>query len=229
MWALLLVPAGCRATPPVRTPSTPVPANFSVGDENTLWPLRAGNVWVYEVEGTLGERDFQYEARMTVSQSQQTGGVTQATVETYRRERGEDELQAKNEYRVDGDGISQLSQSGKAFSPAKPIVNFPYRGGQTVDLALTGPVGRSDVVTAQKMTVLTRGLEIADALGHRWESIAIESTIEYEDGGDKLTATSVGYWAPRVGLVRLVNETRAEGRLLSREVWSLKRQTITNP
>lgn len=222
-WALLLIPGGCRATS--HSAAQPiVPANYAAGDERRLWPLDLGNEWVYEVDATLGDRDFSYEGRMEVVRAKD--GM--ADVDVFRREHGQDQLTTSRRYQSVASGLQAVSENGRPFTPPRSLVPYPIVFGTKAAQKVAGPVDGSEAPVDQSTTTQARGIEVAEAVDKRWEAIAIESVSEYEVGGVKTSASSVTYLAPRVGPVRIVQETRAEGQLLSREVWKLKRQTITN-
>lgn len=224
-WVLLVVPSGCRAAPRNIVSHAPVPIHFAAGQEQSVWPLAVGSEWDYNVDATLGDRDYGFEARVVVEEAH--GGTW--TVTTYRHEKGREDQISRKEVVVRSDGIFQTTENSASFTPPRMLVKFPVAFGSRSVQALSGPALGVEVPVKQTIQSSTRGIEIAEGVDKRWEAIAVESESQYEDGGKPTSALSVTYWVPKLGPVRIVHETRAQGELLSREVWKLKRQTITKP
>ena len=205
-------------------------ANFHNGDEQSLWPAKTGNEWVFAVEREIGDRTVRYEATMRVSESQSIPGGYESVVDITKKERADEEKLGSWVVQVTGGGIHVRRSANEFNAPRLPetVLKFPVVLGESIAQGGQDPAGAIPPKLQGKTSTLARGLEVVDTSSGRMEALAVESNSEYSVDGVGTTSV-VSYWVPRVGPVRFVYEPHTTASTRTREVWKLKRQTITNP
>lgn len=204
--------AGCSGgAPKAVEQTTPEKEMLTVEVGKSLMPLAEGNQWVYLASaatfgtGTkVGEQDVTLKAGKTV----QAGNGAKTPVDVYTKGRIQDTIM----WLVRDDGIFQTSalKGQQVFSPAQPLVKFPIEIGGEFTYSGKGPVPTGGFGT---MTVKNRveGFQEVDTEMGRMRALAVESETKFTKEGKSYTSKATTWWAPKVGIVRMVQETEGNG------------------
>lgn len=204
-------PAGAESSKPSGSPASDE-AVATITPDGALFPLKAGNQWVYKAEVQTpggGESD-----EVTFEIAEVNG--TDAKIRVISP--GSSELTG---WRVDAKGIFQTHSDdmGTLFTPPQPLLIFNQEVGEERSTTITGP--RPDGSVGEfLMSFKPLGTQEVDTPSGRLTAYAVVTLIQWqsESGVDGLT-TSTSWFAPDIGLVRLVEDSMIGG---ARQKFSLK-------
>lgn len=192
------------------------PATVAKGEETTLFPLRVGNKWVFEVEGETVTTQAKALTRSTVT-FQVTGVVDgpsgkDATVRVTTESQTGEKRSTNQKWRVSDKGIFQLLAGINEipFNPPQPILPFPPEKGNRVQYKGTGAVATKRAGTLSGFTEVLGPQEVDTGDG-RLSAIACQLSGDWSgpDDNGKTVKGRFGYmvwFAPKVGPVRIRTE-----------------------
>lgn len=204
------------------TPVTIVP-----GKEAEIFPIKAGNTWVYESDAkqttAQGSRNNKGEITFRVAQVADTPEGKLATIEVS----SDGVISDRMKWRVGSSGIYQVSGSMRdsqnaplqdiKFEPAVPIVPFPVKAGSNLKVTATGirPGAGNGPFQA---VVSVEGIQEVDTAMGRYSALSTTNTTSYKEKGITFKSTTSAFWSPKVGIVRYLQDivaTNAEGNQIS--------------
>ncbi|MBS1723268.1 MAG: hypothetical protein JSS66_09985 [Armatimonadetes bacterium] len=227
-----LVP-GCNGSgPTAAAPKTkaqqPVPAaTITPENQADLYPMKEGNTWTYKASSTQtapdGSRSSEAEITFRIKSVKDTADGKQANVEVSSDGTVTDHVN----WMIDSKGISQVSaeiRDSKAntvksvsYEPPSPVVPFPVTPGQFSEMDGVGPrPAAGSGPYHQTLNVL--GVQEVDTESGRMSALGVETVMTYANKDLKFTTTATTFWAPKVGLVRYIQEivaTSNDGRQIS--------------
>ena len=192
----------------VPTPvSEPPKAAVEPGKEADLMPLQKGNQWTYavDVQTQANGRNQGTEVELTwkVVSTQPAGDGVRAVIESQARG-GKPQRET---WMVNKKGIYQVTAGGNtAFSTPQPVLIFPAEAGKTfvyqgTGVTPAGPVGK----IYSKSTVLSQQ-QVDTENGTYW-AVPVESKTNFAIKQTKGESVGTVWMAPKVGLVRFVQES----------------------
>lgn len=220
-----------KSTPSVYKPvpaKTITPAKVEAGKEAILFPMTVGNTWRYAVtmsqltaQGTVPMRA---EFVLEVKKVDPIEGGVRAMVDVFRGE----VLQDQQTWRVDATGIYQeeIGLEKKNKGSGHPAVPFPIELGKNIEWKGKAPSPTGEV-RDMEVTVLSKGVEEVDSLIGTVSAYRIETSQKFKDAkGNELVATSVAYWAPKIGLIRQKQDVKAGTTIVQSQMMILKQYTV---
>lgn len=174
-----------------------------------VFPLSVGNQWVYAAEqvvmGPNGQGGSQKaEVAWKVTDVKDTPSGKRAVIEVRSGGKTVDrqvwELNSKGLYQ-----ISVGSDKPRPFSPPMPVLEFPATEGLKFTWKGTA-IGSDNKPAAVSSVSTVQPVRAADTARDPIAAIPIESVMTY--GKDGSTATTTAFFAPKVGMVRLVTRIR---------------------
>jgi len=222
--ALSLALAGCNsgggkgsAYKP-KTAEKVAPAAVAAGQEADLFPMKTGNTWVYEVNastnGPSGNRNSSGEITFRITDVKETPDGKEAKVDVSTDGKPTDKLV----WRLDKSGLYQVSASVRdpkngairevAYEPPLRILKFPLKEGSVEEQDVTGVRAGAQPGPDHK-TVSYLGAQETDTLMGRMSAIVAEETGDFKDKDIQFKSVSTTYWAPKIGLVRYIQEASA--------------------
>lgn len=221
-----------------KAPEKITPVTIVAGQEAELFPVKTGNTWVYTGETTQntpqGSRSSKSEVTFRVTNVVETPQGKIATIEVTT----DGVLSNRIKWRVGPTGIYQISQSVRdkaegpirdvPFEPPVPIVPFPVKHGSEITATAKG-IRPGATVGAFKSKVLVEGVQEVDTEMGRFSALSTTSVASYEEKGIKFETASGAFWAPKVGVVRYIQEIAAmnpQGKVInSSSILRLKSHT----
>ncbi len=229
----LAVLSGCGPAPtPGRTgDKKEVKATEATGPAD-LFPLTVGNAWTYlvnvetEQQGRIVDNKA-FERTFKVEKVEDTAEGTVGSVTIY------DEKQtavAALKLLVNKEGIFQttigLPANERAYADPLPWANWGGEVDSELKYNSRGPLPGTDVMGSIEGANFYRGVLEADAATERFASHCFDSTQKYlRDDGSGMIASQRSWFAPKIGLVRLV-EALTNGTDVQRSTWRLKSHTV---
>lgn len=219
--ALMLVGCGAKNEAPVvqQEEKPVVVASVTPGQETTLLPLAKGNEWVYDDEIVITDhqgKSTRREARVTqrvVSISDIPGGK-RAIINVFSKDvvvdRQTIDVTAKGMFQIDGGARAKIP-----YSPLQPMLLFPLKGNEKFTWKGTGPMGHATVEN------VVQGPQEVDTAQGRMSGIAVESKIKFQTDGTQGEALNRAWFAPKVGMIRVVTDVKVNGTL-TQETLQLK-------
>jgi hypothetical protein len=182
------------------------PAKVQPGEERQLFPLVAGNQWVYEsnLMAQGGNRVQEQNAIVTIKVKSVTddAGKTKAIVEATN---DQDDAKDQQVWIADKTGIYQSSvgRDPVFFEPLQPVVTFPVQQGDKFTWKGKGyrPLGGPGNYTAESVVLASE--EVDTGLG-KMSAIPIESVSKYRWQNRDVEVRNTSWWVPKIGLVRYV-------------------------
>lgn len=231
--AATLVFAGCgdsKASYKPQTPPAIAPASVAAGQEATLFPVDLGNRWVYDMTSQTktvsGNIPQMAEYSLEIKKVEDSGGGKVVTIAITKG----DVLQDEQIWKVDSTGIYQMgSGAGDSprvvMDPPQPVMKFPLDG---TEATWTGKIPVADGKKQDAtMVVVCKGPEEVDSLMGTLSAYHVESTQTFtDDKNTKIETKTVSWWAPKVGLVRHVLDTKANGIVVQHQMLVLKQKTL---
>lgn len=198
-------------------------ATLAPGSEAELWPLEAGNQWVYEVQTTQNSGQASRELTFKVTSSRKEGDATIATIEILEGTKHLD----SSDWKIDKGGIYQVSSSDQQakYDPPQLLCKFPVKEGETFSQTLVGPApttGKDSV--SQTVENTCRGMERVDTEEGPMEAVAVESKTSYTYKDRQFKTEATLWFVPKVGLARFVQQTTTTD-FNGKEIFRLKSHT----
>lgn len=175
--------------------------------QNTL-PVAIGNQWVYSAEQTItanGRRSSQKaEIVWKMTEIRDTPSGKRIVLEV----KSSGKVVDRQVWQVDGKGLYQVSiGAGKprAFTPPLPVIEFPATEGKKFSWKGT-TTGADNKIANISAEATVQPVRLADTARDPVSAVPVESVMTYAKDGS--TATTTAFFAPKVGLVRLVTSQR---------------------
>ncbi len=217
--ALMIVGCGGKKeTAAANDPSTklPEPAAFTLaaGQEATLFPFEVGNEWVYEAtveardnQGRVGSGTQEFIFRVVKVVDVPEGGkmadieiISNGTVIDFQQ------------YLSNSTGLYQVSvgigDKNRKFDPPQTILTFPIQNNSTYSWKGKGPISGNMVESSLEGKVL-EPIEVTTKTG-TLNALQVEQKQSWDAPGAKGTMESSTFWAPGIGLVRLIQGITGE-------------------
>ncbi|MEJ5170455.1 MAG: hypothetical protein WHU10_05660 [Fimbriimonadales bacterium] len=200
-----LVVAGCGKSGEYQpTPAQSVqPAVVARGEERVLFPLRAGNQWVYTIEDQQrrGNQSASRtaEAVFRVASAEPAGDGVKAVVEVT----VENTVSERQTWLVDSTGIYQLAggRAGVTYEPKQPAILFPVDTGRTFQWKGKGLMPDGTTGTGTLNNKILGPQEVDTEMG-RMSAFCVETSGTFQSQRGQGRMRSMVWWAPKVGLVR---------------------------
>jgi len=204
-----------------------VPITIAEGQEADLFPAKVGNTWVYEDDSSQataqGQRSAKTEVTFKITGVVDTADGKEVTVNVL----ADGKLSDRMKWRIGSNGIYELSGTLREtaasplkdvkFEPPVPVLPFPTKDRTQIDVAATG-VRPAAGVGPFKSKVTVDGIQEVDTAMGRFSALSSTSVSTYQNKGIKCQTSSTAYWAPKVGIVRYVQDivlTNADGKTIS--------------
>lgn len=211
-------------------PKKPEAVAVAPGQEAVLFPSTVGNRWSFDAKtealtanGMIGNN-----STITLEVKEFTPadaeGVSRATIEVFKGE----VLQDRQIWVIKSDGIFQ-EQLG-LDKPVRPdpmqmTVPFPVEIDKVVPwkgkaMSSTGTVADID------QEIVHKGPEDVDTIVGMLNAYRVETTQKFKVKDADVNVTNIGWWAPKIGLVRYKQETKVNGRKIQTQTMLLKQYTV---
>ena len=203
------------------------PVTIVAGKEAELFPIKAGNTWVYAGETSQstsqGTRSSKTEVTFRVVDVTETPDGKEATIEVS----SDGTLSDRMKWRVGTNGVYQVAGSVRVskdaplkeakFEPAIPIVPFPVKNGSEVIVNSTGIRPGAGVGPFQAK-VNVEGIQEVDTAMGRFSALSTLSESTYKEKGIQFKSATGAFWTPKIGIVRYLQEivaTNVDGKTIS--------------
>lgn len=197
-----------------------------------LFPLSVGNAWTYnlsvdQLQNGQVTATQTMERVFKVEKVDQTSNGTVGQIIIYDEEQ---KPVASFKILVNDKGLFQMTVGSPgneiAYDAPLPWATWGTEVDKQVDHKTRGPLAGSREIGTIESATFYRGEREADAMTQRYASKSYDSTQKYiRDDGSGLVATQRSWFAPKVGLVRLV-EAITNGQVTQRSTWVLKSHTV---
>lgn len=208
----------------------PVPkvAEFKLnpGDEKTLFPLVKDNQWVYAsniiVQQGQQQATNNVELTFVVKNVVDVGNGKKATIEIS----SEGKVTERQAWLVNDKGIYQVTagKDSTVFDPIQPAVAFPPEAGREFKWEGKGLIPGGSYGVSRSVGKVLGPQEVDTDLG-RMSALAVENTQTWTLNGKRGEARSTVWWAPKIGIVRFVQEI-ATDQIQARQTLKLKSKSI---
>lgn len=203
------------------------PIQIVAGQEGDFFPAKAGNQWDFEGETLAqlpqGPKTSKTVVTFKIVEVADTPEGQVATIDVSSDNRVSDRLK----WRIGANGIYQISGSirDKAtselkevkFEPPVPIIPFPVKDGGQIEVSSTG-IRPGAGVGAFKSKVTTDGIQEVDTAMGRFSSLGATAVLSYKEKDISFQTVTTAYWAPKIGMVRYVQEivaVNSQGKSIS--------------
>lgn len=199
------------------------PAVITEGQESEIMPFKVGNTWVYEATSTRalpqGTQSNTAEVTFKVTEVTETPDGPEAAIEVTSDGKVTDRLRwrhsAKGLVQVSGSSIDKPGAQPKVVTFNPPNVIVPYPPKPMTQVNNTGVGLRPGAGTGDYQSKATvNGVQEVDVMNGRMSALSTEEVMTYSREGLKYVTTSSGFWVPKIGLVRYIQEillTNKEG------------------
>lgn len=154
------------------------------------------------------------ELTLKVSDVKESGENKIVTMEIVEQEKVTDTVT----WQVGPTGIFQLSaRKGKLYSPPQLAASPDFKNVEEIKYEGKGPyasveTGKPDF-GAIKGALKNRGIETVDTQMGQIQALSVESAYLYESGGKKYRIINTTWFAPKYGIVRMVQTTQREDNI----------------
>lgn len=202
-----------------------------------LMPVAEGNAWTYHIEDEIVGVTVQQQRRilertLKVAKVTRTDAGAQVLIEVLDQD---GKVVLSFTLRVNDSGVYQLTgptpPNGQAlqFDPPMPWVIWGAKLDQTTDWSGTGPLpGVSKdgpVKGSMKGGLMYKGEAEVDGMHERFKTMRFDSAQTYTHDGKQMRAVQVVWYAPQVGIVRMM-EGISDGQIQRSSNWRVKSYTV---
>ncbi|MFM9873160.1 MAG: hypothetical protein ACKVQS_06805 [Fimbriimonadaceae bacterium] len=169
-----------------------------------LFPATPGAQSTFSAGGTV-------ELTLKITDVKDQGENKIVTMQTIEQNKVSDTMQ----WQVGPTGIFQLNaRNGKAYNPMQLSAGPDFNNKEEVKYAGKGPfpsveTGKPDYGDIQG-SLKNRGIETVDTNMGQIQALAVESAYLYESAGKKYRILNTTWFAPKYGIVRMVQTTQRE-------------------
>ncbi|MBA4291507.1 hypothetical protein C0431_00905 [bacterium] len=174
-----------------------------------LFPASVGTQSTYE--STNSNSTTKGELSLRVSDSQKVGDVTKLKIEVLDKDKVTDVV----DWEISSKGIFQTTaRKGVAYNPPQLAVSPDFKSLEEIKYKGTGPypsveTGKETQGPIEGM-LRNRGIETVDTAMGQIEALAVESVYGYKAGGKQYRTQITTWFAPKYGIVRLVQMIQRE-------------------
>ncbi len=203
------------------------PVKITTENQETLLPLAEGNTWVYDAQITSQQNNAvvaqaEGEIIFKASNVRKEGNSTVGTLTVTQA----DVLLGQSDWRIDSDGITQLSGGLKnvKFSEPEPVIKFPVEKFPSMKWQNEGemPDGNLGSQTAETQVSFSPQIDTAVATV---SGVASTTVSQFKSSNSKGVETTTTWFQPGVGIVRLLQTTQLGNRVNSTTIrlksWSV--------